>query len=431
MCLSIATDAICCAGSSFCSIACCCCQNMFGTSFKEQIKIAYIFMNTIVMGITVLVLYYIQSSYSNYVKYIGCPIQTGGSDYCLGVSGVYRMSFSLACIYFVLMFCMLFRGRFAKEINEGLWIIKIGLIIGIFYTSLYIPNSFFETYVEICIVFSSLYLLFQIVMFIDIFYMWAENWVAQYQQGIEGMGLAMVIASISTFAGAFTLIVYNYIWFSSNQIIVTITLIMIAVMTIIQLQGYNQSGSLITSGSVALYMSFQCYSALSSWPNFYDSKNAIITQMIVGLLLNLIALTYMIFATQDHSQQQLQLLESKKDKQQDKQQLNGTEVQPIEIELTYDQKIREARALLEKDELLPYQSNQYVVFHILMIIISMYLAMMITNWGAPNITAQTKDAYQPSNISYVIKIIMCWSSGLVYIWTLVAPRLFPDRFTQQ
>ena len=53
------------------------------------------------------------------------------------------------------------------------------------------------------------------------------------------MGLAMVIASISTFAGAFTLIVYNYIWFSSNQIIVTITLIMIAVMTIIQLQGYN------------------------------------------------------------------------------------------------------------------------------------------------------------------------------------------------
>lgn len=101
------------------------------------------------------------------------------------------MSFSLACIYFVLMFCMLFRGRFAKEINEGLWIIKIGyyfyfkyffsLIVGIFYTSLYIPNSFFETYVEICIVFSSFYLLFQIVMFIDIFYMWAENWVAQYE----------------------------------------------------------------------------------------------------------------------------------------------------------------------------------------------------------------------------------------------------------
>ena len=53
-------------------------------------------------------------------------------------------------------------------------------------------------------------------MFIDIFYMWAENWVAQYEQGIEGMGLAMIIASISTFAGAFTLIVYNYIWFSTN-----------------------------------------------------------------------------------------------------------------------------------------------------------------------------------------------------------------------
>lgn len=62
------------------------------------------------MIFTVLALYYISEMYSQYVRYIGCPIESGGSDLCLGVSGVYRMSFILSTLYFLLMFIMLFRG---------------------------------------------------------------------------------------------------------------------------------------------------------------------------------------------------------------------------------------------------------------------------------------------------------------------------------
>lgn len=50
------------------------------------------------------------------------------------------------------------------------------IIVG-FYGSLYIPNSFFEYYVDLSSIISGGYMLFQIIIYIDIFYKWAENWV--------------------------------------------------------------------------------------------------------------------------------------------------------------------------------------------------------------------------------------------------------------
>lgn len=125
MCLSLATDALCCAGSTFCSLACCCCKSLFGTTFKEQVKLTYVLLIYFVMIFTVIGLYYLQEFYSLYVKFIGCPVESGGSDLCLGVSGVYRMSFVLCVHFFAIMFCMLFRGAVAKDVNEGFWALKI------------------------------------------------------------------------------------------------------------------------------------------------------------------------------------------------------------------------------------------------------------------------------------------------------------------
>lgn len=63
---------------------------------------------------------------------------------------------------------MLTRGIIAKSVNDGLWLLKFMYLnnsnfsfiaIG-FYISLYIPNTFFEKYVNISIITSGLYLLF-------------------------------------------------------------------------------------------------------------------------------------------------------------------------------------------------------------------------------------------------------------------------------
>lgn len=43
---------------------------------------------------------------------------------------------------------MLIRGEVAKAANEGLWALKLFFICGFFFGCLYIPNTFFELYVE-------------------------------------------------------------------------------------------------------------------------------------------------------------------------------------------------------------------------------------------------------------------------------------------
>lgn len=55
---------------------------------------------------------------------------------------------------------MIFRGQFAKEVNEGIWGIKVLFIAGGFYGSLYIPNTFFEYYVDFSAIVSGVYMVF-------------------------------------------------------------------------------------------------------------------------------------------------------------------------------------------------------------------------------------------------------------------------------
>jgi serine incorporator 1/3 len=58
------------------------------------------------------------------------------------------MSFVLATMYLGLLITMLIRGEMAKAANEGFWALKFVYIGGFFFGSLYIPNSFFEWYVD-------------------------------------------------------------------------------------------------------------------------------------------------------------------------------------------------------------------------------------------------------------------------------------------
>jgi len=56
------------------------------------------------------------------------------------------------------------------------------------------------------------------------------------------------------------------------------TIILIIGITIVQILGYNQQGSLLTSGAMALFLSFEAFSAQASSPEpfcnpFIESSN--------------------------------------------------------------------------------------------------------------------------------------------------------------
>ena len=70
------------------------------------------------------------------------------------------------------------------------------------------------------------------------------------------------------------------------------------------------------------------------------------------------------------------------------------------------------------------ESCDWVKWHVYMCIASIYIAMLITNW---NSASPTTSELVSSNFGFWIRVAMSWLTTLLYIWTLLAPRVFPDR----
>jgi len=62
-------------------------------------------------------------------------------------------------------------------------------------------------------------------------------------------------------------------------------------------------------------------------------------------------------------------------------------------------------------------------FHLVMCCASMYMLMLITNWG----DRQTATQYETSGVVMWIKIVTEWTTIALYVWTLIAPRLCGSR----
>ena len=72
-----------------------------------------------------------------------------------------------------------------------------------------------------------------------------------------------------------------------------------------------------------------------------------------------------------------------------------------------------------------YKKATWINFHALMIVGSIYVSMVMTNWAAQDITAKTFTDFKANDISMWVKLISGWLTGLLYIWTCVVHRVFP------
>ena len=66
----------------------------------------------------------------------------------------------------------------------------------------------------------------------------------------------------------------------------------------------------------------------------------------------------------------------------------------------------------------------WVKWHFYMCIASIYIGMLVTNWTSASLT--TGDLVS-NDFGFWVRIVMSWVTTLIYIWTLVAPKVFPER----
>ena len=70
-------------------------------------------------------------------------------------------------------------------------------------------------------------------------------------------------------------------------------------------------------------------------------------------------------------------------------------------------------------------SYSYPFFHAVLAAASGYVAMLLTGWGTGAAERRLIDVGWPS---VAVKLTYAWAALALYAWTLVAPRLMPDRF---
>jgi len=80
----------------------------------------------------------------------------------------------------------------------------------------------------------------------------------------------------------------------------------------------------------------------------------------------------------------------------------------------------------------------YSWFHIIFVLGAMYVAMLLTDWNvvsskplpdAPPSPGPDYDVYiGRSMVAMWMRVVSSWICMALYIWTLVAPVLLPDRF---
>lgn len=196
-------------------------------------------------------------------------------------------------MYCIILLIVWTRNECSKLFNEGMWLLKIVFIGGIFIGFMYVDYSFFNGYRDFARIFGALFLVIQSVMLIDIFYVWGESWKAKYDAGAAWMSSVLLFTAIILYGLTLTLIILNFVWFNGcglNTFLNIANLVIIIAFTVVQLLGYNPNGSLITSGAQALYMTFLIFSAQLSGDSSCNEAltnydNIFTMELVVGLIL--------------------------------------------------------------------------------------------------------------------------------------------------
>mmetsp|Transcript_3512 Transcript_3512/g.10103 ORF Transcript_3512/g.10103 Transcript_3512/m.10103 type:complete len:229 (-) Transcript_3512:264-950(-) len=202
--------------------------------------------------------------------------------------------------------------------------------------------------------------------------------------------LSLVISSFLLVVGAIVCTAFLFVYFGppgcqENQAAVSLALVLPLLSTVLQLTG--DTGSLLTSAVVWCYATFLCYSAVSSWPeedcNPTFAMDHDPVSIVLGIGFILLSLAWTVGMASSSMAQILELG-------------GGGES--------------------------PHLSSMRV--NLVLAFAAAYTGMVLTNWGN---TSEAEGKEQSGKAVFWMQFVALLLSIFLYSWTLIAPRLFPDR----
>lgn len=355
----------------------------------------------------------------------------------VGYLAVYRILFATT-MFFIMMAIMMVGVKSSRDgravIQNGFWGPKYLILIAGIVGAFFIPETsgFSNTWQVFGLIGGFLFIMIQLILIVDFAHSWAENWVEKLEETeSKWYYCGLIFFTILNYIIALVAVVllFHYYtagdhcgwqkFFISSNLILAVILSVLSILPRIQ-ESQPRSG-LLQSSILSLYIIYLTWSALSGAPgteckpNIFNNdpnqfKSPTDTQAFVGLMLWFICVIYSSIRTSTNSQvSRLSMSDQILSKD------TGDAGQDLETggrsQGTYD----------NEDEEVAYS---WSFFHVMFAFASLYVMMTLTSWNKP--TAPVTESYDNS-ASMWVKMISSWLCSGLYIWTLIAPILLPDR----
>jgi hypothetical protein len=348
-------------------------------------------------------------------------------EQCKENSAIYRFSLALVIVFSVQFLGTAIWPAFYDKFWWSKFLIFTGCIIAFSFMN---SDTFNDNGYAWFARFSAfLFVIVQQIILLDFAFTWNEKWVSYSLEadGEDGSTYLNGLLAFSAllFVGSFISLVFMYIHFTCDEAttIITLTLVLTIFATLIQLMG--EHGSLLTSAIMTAYSTFLCFSAITLNP--YEDCNPTIggdsqtVSKVIGMLILMVTLSWTTTTTVKKVTELAQ-----KDAI-----ANGSPILPSatgnksrdDVDPEGDD---DTAAPVDKMSYTKEMRNLLMEVCIIFILISTYYAMVVTNWATEQ-AADHASSVSAGETSMWLQASAQWVAIAFYIWTLIAPSLFPDR----
>ncbi|KAI3867171.1 hypothetical protein C5167_012806 [Papaver somniferum] len=302
------------------------------------------------------------------------------------------------------------------RLHHGGWMMKVVSWCLMVIFMFFLPNGIVTFYETISKFGSGLFLLVQVVLLLDFVHGWNDNWVKKDEQfWYIALFVVSLVCYVATFS--FSGLLFHFFTPSGhdcglNTFFIVLTLIFVFVFAIVALHP-AVNGSLLPASVISVYCTYLCYSGLASEPRDYEcnglhnhSKAVSTGSLTLGLVTTVLSVVYSAVRAGSSTT----FLES------------SGEEKPL---LPFSKQDDQQEDNKKDDKSTGAVTYSYSFFHLIFSLASMYSAMLLTGWSTS--VGESGNLVDVGWPSVWVRILTGWATAGLYIWSLVAPLLFPER----
>ncbi|XP_029977021.1 serine incorporator 2 [Salarias fasciatus] len=444
---SLASCASCLCGSASCLLSSCC-PSTYNSTIS---RLAFSFL--LLLGTLVSIIMILPGMEDHLKKIPGfCKSDsiisgTVNCDVIVGYKSVYRMCFAMACFFFLFSIIMI-RVRSSKDpraaIQNGFWFFKFLALVGITVGAFFIPDGTFTTvWYYFGVVGSFIFIIIQLILLVDFAHSWNQSWLEKAENGNSKCWYAALLSfTVVHYALAFTAVVLFYVFYTTadgcvaHKVFISLNLLFCIAVSIVailpKVQEAQPSSGLLQASLISLYTMYVTWSAMTNNPDKQCNPSLLSlvqassptpapgptaapgnvqwwdAQGIVGLIIFLFCTLYASIRSSNNTQVN-KLMQTE----------DGQGLTADYEAAAGEDGVR--RAVDNEEEGVTYS---YSFFHFSLLLASLYIMMTLTNWYKPN---SDYESMQTSMPAVWVKICSSWLGLALYLWTLVAPLVLPDR----